>query len=581
MSVIAKQAPLGVLSSRVAAAKASLTLERVFFIVVVAVALGLVIGPLAVLLWSSIRAGGTDIIGARYSVRNYIEAYADARNVEAMTNSLVFAGGTTFIGLVLASFMAWSLERTRLPLRGLLFTLLLVPLAIPGMISSISWILLLSPRIGFVNVLLRQALGVIGIHLASGPVDVYTMGGMIFVEGLRVVPTAFLIMSAAFRSMDPALEEAAFAGGGDLRRTLARITLPLVLPGVLVAGIYVFMGAVQSFEIPGMIGLPAGIYLFSTRIYWAANVLQPPDFGLANAFAVTFLVLSVGLLWLYRRATRQADRYVTVTGRGYRARRVDIGRWRTLVLGIIIAYLVVAVALPFLILFWASWLPFFQVPSLDAVRSMSGANYLKLWDYYGMRTAVRNTVVVMLSAATLTMLLSLASSWIVVRSRLRGRGVLDMLTFLPHTMPGVVIGLSLILLYLGPLRSIPIYDTPAILVVGMVTTYLAFGTRTTNAALLQVHGELEEAAHVSGSSPVRALGRIVLPLTLPAFVNGWIWVAVHSMRELSLPLMLYSDNTAVISSKLWFMWGDGAVGQAAALGVCLLLALTVVTLLGR
>jgi iron(III) transport system permease protein len=163
----------------------------------------------------------------------------------------------------------------------------------------------------------------------------------------------------------------------------------------------------------------------------------------------------------------------------------------------------------------------------------------------------------------------------------KGSRLLDILTFLPHTVPGVVIGLSLLVLYLGPLSFVPIYGTLTIVVVALVTRYMAFGTRTANSALIQVHKELEEAAYVSGVTPLKTLRRVVFPLILPAFVNGWIWVAVHAMRETSMALMLFSQGNAVISSRLWFMWGDGEVGEAAALGVLLIAALIIINTGGR
>ncbi len=555
--------------------------ERVFYLVIVALALFLVLTPLVTLFYSSFLTGRPGVAGAEWTLDNYVTAYTNPRSYQAILNSFLYAGGGTLISVFIAILMAWAIERTNMPLRNVAFPLMLVPLAVPGMLFAISWILLLSPEMGFVNILIRKFVSIFGMQVAKGPFNVYTLYGMIFLEGMRHVPTIFLMISAAFRNMDPALEEAAFVSGCSTAKTLRKVTIPVLFPAILVAFIYSFMTGIESFEIPGIIGLPANIYVFSTRIYWAANSKTPPDFGLANAFSVTFLVVSIVLLWLYQRSTKHAEKYATVTGKGYRPRVIDLGKWKWVPLLIFATYLVLVVVLPFLILLWASLLPYFQAPSVAALPRVSLENYAVLPGYPGMARAIGNTLLLMFFAATATMLFSFAASWISVRAKMKGSRLLDILTFLPHTVPGVVIGLSLLILYLGPLSFIPIYGTLTIVVVALVTRYMAFGTRTANSALIQVHKELEEAAYVSGVTPLKALRRVVFPLILPAFVNGWIWVAVHAMRETSMALMLFSQGNAVISSRLWFMWGDGEVGEAAALGVLLIATLIVINTGGR
>lgn len=555
--------------------------EHIFYLVIVSIALFLVLAPMVTLIYSSFLTGRPGIPGAQWTLENYITAYTNPRSYQAILNSFLYAGGGTLISVFFAIIMAWAIERTNMPLRNLAFPMMLVPLAIPGMLFSISWILLLSPDMGFINNLIRGFVRIFGFEITKGPLNVYTLTGMIFLEGIRHVPTIFLMISAVFRNMDPALEEAAFVSGCSTAKTLRKVTIPILFPAILVAAIYSFMTGIESFEIPGIIGLPANIYVFSTRIYWAANAKVPPDFGLANAFSVTFLVVSIVLLWLYQRSTRHAEKYATVTGKGYRPRVIDLGKWKWVPLILFGTYFLLVVGLPFFILLWASFLPYFQTPSLAALPKMSWANYQALPSYPSMAVAIQNTLLLMLFAATGTMLFSFSASWISIRSKVRGSRLLDILTFIPHTVPGVVIGLSLLVLYLGPLSFIPIYGTLPIVILALVTRYMAFGTRTANSALIQVHKELEEAAYVSGVTPLRTLRRVVLPLILPAFMNGWVWVAVHAIRETSMALMLFSQGNAVISSRLWFMWGDGEVGEAAALGVLLIATLILVNTGGR
>lgn len=552
--------------------------DRLLTIAIVGIGLFLVLVPLGTLLWAAFRTDILGLPGETYTLHNFVEAYTDPRSYSAIGNSFLYAAGSTVISMAIATVMAWAIERTNMPGRRVVFALMLVPLAIPAMLFAISWIMLLSPSIGILNGVLRS---VFGINSDTGPLNIYTLPGMIFLEGIRHVPTIFLILAASFRNMDPSLEEASLASGSGVLRTLRRVTVPVLWPAVLSATMLCFMSVMESFEIPGIIGLPANVYVFSTRIYFAADLDSPPDIGLASAFAVTFLLISLVLLWLYRRTTRHADSFATVTGKAFRSRVVNLGRWRFVPLVVFAGYLLLVVVLPFLVLLWASLLQFFQVPSRNAFAHLSLANFRALTQLPLVGAAVRGTLILTVVAATVTMLLSFLSSWLSVRTKARGGKFLDALMFLPQTIPSIVIGMALVIAYLGPLKFVPIYGTLAVVGVAMVTRFVAFGTRTANAALIQVHRELEEAAYVSGSTRVRTLRTVVFPLVTSAFANGWLWVAVHSIREVSMPLMLLDRQTPLISTQIWFLWRDGQAGQTAALGVVLVVVLVVLTVVGR
>lgn len=555
--------------------------DRVLIVVIIVVAAFLVLVPLVTLLWGSFRTNVLGLPGETYTWRNYVDAYTDKRSYQAVINSFGYAGGSTVITVAIATAMAWAVERTNMPGRKIAFALMLVPLAIPAMLFAISWIMLLSPNIGILNSAIRWCLALVGIHTDSGPFNIYSLYGMIFLEGIRHVPTIFLILSAAFRNMDPGLEEASLASGSGVFRTLRRVTVPVLWPAIMSATILCFMAVMESFEIPGIIGLPANVYVFSTRIYYAADLASPPDIGLASAFAVTFLLISLILLWLYQRSTRHADAYATITGKGFRSRVVDLGKWRFVPLIGFLIYLVLVVVLPFLVLLWASGLAYFQVPSHNAFKHLSWTNYHAIFTLPLVSQAVQNTIIITLATATATMIVSFLGSWVSVRAKARGGRLLDSLMFLPQTIPSIVIGMALIIVYLSPLKWIPIYGTLTIVCVALVTRYMAFGSRTASAALIQVHRELEEAAYVSGSTKLRTLRTIVFPLITAAFANGWIWVAVHSIREVSMPIMLLDRNKPLVSTEIWFLWKDGQAGEVAAMGVVLIVALVVLTVLGR
>jgi iron(III) transport system permease protein len=293
---------------------------------------------------------------------------------------------------------AWLLERTNVPCKEALYALMPVPVAVPGVLFSIGWVLLLSPQIGVINGLLRWL-----FDLEEAPINVYSLAGMIFLEGLHLVPVTFLMMAGAFRRMDPVLEEASAVAGGDMLRTLCSVTLKVLLPSILAAYIYVLISAMESFEIPGVIGLRAGIHVMALRIYLAAS--QPPtDYGLVSTYSVLLLGISALLIYFYGKILNRAERYVTITGKAYRPKVIDLGNWKYAALGVFAGYFLLTVVLPFLILLWASLLPFYQVPSMAALARLTWENYHAVWDIPKVGLAFRNSVLMILLAPTVTML---------------------------------------------------------------------------------------------------------------------------------------------------------------------------------
>jgi iron(III) transport system permease protein len=514
---------------------------------------------------------------SRWTFANYVRSYGSTALLELFYNSFVFAAGSVLLALPVAVMFAWLIERTNTPLRAVAYALVIAPVAMPGMLLSMSWVLLLSPNVGIIN---RATMFVLGLE--SAPFNIYSLGGMIFTEGLRLVPTTFLLLVGAFRAMDPSLEEAALVSGARKFITTLRITLPIMFPAVLTAAIYVFMTAIESFEIPGVLGLRNGILVFSSKIYYATTSTYGggANYGEASALSSTYLVISIFLIYLYQRSTRHSERFATVTGKGYRPRLNDLGIWKYAALCFFLFYFCLAVLFPILIMFWASLIPFYQAPSQEALSVVSFASYSDLLNDPEVAKAVGNTFWLMFGSATLTTLLAAAVAWVVLRSKFPGRRVLDVLTFLPHAVPSVVLALALIYVYLT-FDFIPIYGTSLIILVGFVTNYLPFSTRTLSASIIQIHKELEEAGRVSGASPVTVFRKIILPLLLPAMAGVAIWVAVHAMRELSMALMLNSSSNNVISFLIWSHWEAGDLRHASALGVVLIVIMLVMTFGGR
>ena len=532
----------------------------------------LVLTPLGMLIWNSLKTTPPGVPGA-LTFANFSKAYADPALYPLLINSLVFATGSTLFAFFFAFMMAWLVERTNTPLRNLAYVMAIVATIVPGMIASIAWIMLLHPRIGLINLALIKTMG-----LSQSPLDIHSMYGMILVAGLRQVPVMFLLLAGALRSMDPSLEESSATCGSGNSATMLRITFPLMIPASAAAMIYSFINAIESFEIPALIGMPVKIYVFSTKIYLAMHQ-SPPDYGLAAALGTTVLGLTaVGTLY-YLRILKKSDRYVTVTSKGYRPRSIDLGRWKYFGTAFLFGFLALDLILPMLALICASLLPFYQVPSIKAVQTISLASYASAWRYPGVFNGVKNSLFLAISSGCITMMLAAVISWIVIRSQIPGRKILDFLAFAPLATPSIVLGMALVFLYLS--IPVPIYGTLWILLIAFVTKYMPWATRNTNAALLQIHKELEEASDVSGASWLQTFRRVLAPLLIPAFVSGFLYIFSHTIRDVSLAILLYSPKNNLFAIVIWELWQAGTIAQVAAISVLMVILLGVVTFAGR
>lgn len=532
----------------------------------------LVVIPLVFLIWTSFRAGQIGM-PAELTFSNYARAYANPTTFELMHNTLVFAFGSAAIALFLGIIFAWLVERTNLPFKDLLYPLFLVPIAIPGVLFSIAWVLLLSPGAGIVNFALKQI-----FQLDQAPLNVYNLAGMVLLEGLHLTPVTFLMMAGSFRRMDPSLEEASDAVGAGFLTTLYRITLRVLRPSILGALIYVLISAMESFEIPGVIGMRAGIQVLAFKIYLAKQE-SPPDYGMLSTLAILLLVISAILIAAYSKFSRDAEKYATITGKAYRPKTIDLGPWKFFAFAFVASYFVVTILLPLLVLIWTSLLPVYQAPSWNALRRMSFDNYRTVFDISKVGLAFKNTFFMVLLAPTITMLICSVLSWIIVKSRGRGRKVLDFLTFIPHAIPGIVTGVALMWVYI--FLPVPIYGTIWILLIAYITSRIAFGTRVMNAAMTQLHKELEEASYVSGGSWFRTFRKITLPLLLPALINGWIFSAIVVAKAMGSVIMIYSHESIVVPVLVWELWNNGDVAATAALGVMLIFGLMGATFVAR
>ena len=533
----------------------------------------LTIVPLGMLLYGSLRSGAVGDPDATYTLANYARAYLDPALYRLFLNSLVYAGGTCVVSFAIGTYLAWLAERTNTPLRGVIAVVALVPFIVPGILNTISWVLLLSPRIGLVNSVVKATFG-----LTEGPFNVYTLGGMIWVEALHLYPLVFLLMAPAFRSMDMSLEEASVMAGSRTFTTLRRVTLPLMRPAVMSTLLIMFVRAIESFEVPALIGIPAGVPVFTAKIFQAIHRF-PSDFGLAGSYAITLLVLSTIGVLIYQRLTRQGARFATITGKGYRPRVMDLGRWRYAACGSALLVFAVTVGLPICVLLWVSLIPYYGVPSWELLQRSTLDAYRYVLNYPMALRAFANSLYLAAGSATAVMLLTSVVAWITVKSRIPGRAVLDNLAFIPIAFPGIVLGVSLIWV---SLTLVPvIYGTFWLLLIAYITRFMPYGIRAASASMIQISDELEEAAVACGSSWRLTFRRIILPLLMPGFVAGWIYVSIVSLRELSSSILLYSPQSIVLSILAFDMWEGGQYNYVAALGVIMLALLVVMAVLAR
>ncbi len=538
-------------------------------LVVAALIAYLALVPLGFLLWQTFVRSG------HLTLANFRAAYSTIGLGRMLANSFAFAIGSTMLAIVIGTALAYLIVRTDVPFKPLMYAVSLVPLIIPGVLHTIAWIFLASPQIGILN---RNVIeNIPGLH--GHPFNIFSIPGMILIEGLHLSPLVFLLMVASFRSMDPSLEESAVMSGAPLWRVFFRITLPLARPA-LYAGILIMMvRGLESFEVPALVGLPNHIWVFTSRIWSALNALNP-DYGQAGAVAMSLLVLTSLGVWWHSRLAKRSRSFQTVTGKGFRPRPIPLGAWKWPATALILLYFVVAVVLPMLTLVYMSTQSFYSPPSRYTLSHMSFANYTQVLHDPFVRHTALNSLILGVSSATAVMLIAAVASWLVVRTQLPGRWIVDNLAFLPLVIPGLVLGVALLSVYLRVrLPLISIYGTLWILFIAYMTRFMPYGMRYASTSTFQISRELDESAAMSGAGWFQTFRRIDLPLLAPGLVAGWIYILVVSVRELGATVVIYSPGKETLAIAIWEKYRDGLFPELAALGVLMILSLVVLVMI--
>jgi iron(III) transport system permease protein len=534
----------------------------------VAVGTWLVLVPLAALFLTAFTEDTGMGFGA-WTLDNFVEAYATAHILRLFANSLVYALGTAVVTFAIGGFVAWVVERTDAPGGTLFHNLALLSFAIPGLLMAMAWIFVLSPNIGWANAVLKSA-----FHLTRAPINIYSMPGMIWALSSHYFPLAYLALGPALRALDVRMEEAGLVSGARYWQVLPKITLPLLRPAILSAMLLLFIMGLSSYEVPRLIGRPARIDVFTTEIQ-GATTGTPPEFGVASALSLTLLLICIVAVYFYRRATRHAEAFATITGKGYMPTRIALRRWRWPVSAAIGIIFLLALGLPLFTLVWQSFFRNLSQPFMGSAAPATLENYQFILSYPIFLNAVRTSVVVSAMAATVVVGLTLAMAWLARRSASRFAWLLDALASAPIAIPSVIVGASILFTYL--VVPAGVYNTIWILLIAYVTLYLPYGMRFASSGITQIHRELEEAAEVSGAGIGQIFVRIIVPLILPFLLAAWIYVFVLAVRELGASVFLVGPGTNVLGTISLTMWEEGgSYGAVAALGVLQILPLVVI-----
>ncbi len=521
----------------------------------------LVIYPLGMLVFGTFWSAAPGQPGT-LTLENWASVLSDRATFEVLLTSLAIAIPRTLLALLLATAFAWCIARTNIPCKRVLEGLLVFMFFLPELPWILAWMLLGAPNVGLLN----QWLGAL-VSGGEGLINVYSYAGLIVLGAVRSATVLFLFIHPAFLAMDATLEEAARMAGASGWRTLWRINLPLLMPALLASGILSFVVAMESFEIPQLLGTPANIVVFTTRIYDLAYGGHVANFGAAMVLALILLVLTGSLIVVQLRLLRGRS-YTTVSGRGFNARPIDLGHGRWIAFAAMLAFFIIFGALPFVVLLLNSFMELSGFISWEMFTTTHWSNALGRDEVL---RSIIDTLMVGVTAATLGVIVSIFISYIVTRTRWRGRTVLDMMAWAPWAVPGLVMSLG----FLWAFVWLPIYGTQWVVVLALVARGLPIASRFFTTTMVQLSAELEESARVHGASWFRTFVRIWLPLLRPAVVGAWILLFVVAVRVLDVVVLLAGPGAHMLSVDI-FLWTVTGRQEAASVLALIQTALVVV-----
>jgi iron(III) transport system permease protein len=525
--------------------------------------------PVCTMLYASLQSDFLGVGQSNWTLHNYSKTFAAPGFGSLVANSFGYALATSLVCIIIGFGLAWLVTRTNAPFKSFARAAALVPMIIPGVLSTIAWSLLLSPEQGPLNQLLR--------NVGLPAFNVYSLQGMVFVQSMHMVPVAFLMGMAAFSSMDSSMEEAALASGASPVRTFFTITVRMVRPAIFSAALLMFVQTISTFEVPQLIGVPGHSYVFVSRIYSALQQF-PADYGTVGVIGVFVLVIAISGLLLSRRVSKGSG-VQTITGKGFRAQVQDLGRWRWAGFACFVLFFVVAVVLPLAMLLWSSLLPGYEPPSWHALHDLTMSNYSDILHRPVLMKSLKNSVVTSLASGLIVTALSALVAYITVKTKIFGRGFLDALATIPIAVPSIVMGVGILYFYLAVPLPIHLYGTTAIMIIAFVTITMPYGMRYIVPGMAAIKDELEEAATSSGANWFQRFWRVFIPLLMPSLLAAFLYSMIVSFREISAAVFLYTSGTEVVSVEIYDLYRNGTYPVVAALGIVMVLLLVVLVAL--
>ncbi len=497
----------------------------------------------------------------QFTTRKYISAYSDPDFAAILVNTAIFTVGSAFHATLLALFLAYVNTRTDLPFKFIFKIISIIPMMIPHILFSASWVLLLNPSNGIINRLFMNL-----FEVRHALFNIYSLKGMILVEGLLDLPIAYLIIAPAMSAFDVSLEESSKVCGASNLRTLFKVTLPVLRPAILASAILVIVRSLASFAVPSVLGMPGRIYVLSTHIYRNISSGFAADYGLAAAIGMSALIASITLIYIYRYLTAESGKFVTISSRGFKPTLLKLKKGKYPLLAIVAILSFILILLPVLVLFYISMLPYSMPPSARAFSLMSWNNWIDVLKDPASLLSLKNSLYLGVVGATLGTILSIFVSYVIVKVRTTASGFLESLSFLSFSFPGIVIGVGFMWFFVRT----PLYGTLTALLIGYIATYLPYGIRPLSSAFIQIHSTLEESSRVCGGSPFYTLHRIIIPLLIPGIVSSWILMASMFLRELTLSVVLSRPGTEVLAVQILRFAEDGLWGRLSALGIIMI-----------
>ena len=523
-----------------------------------------IITPVIIVLVKSLTTGR---LGASvgFTVANYLRVFSDRDILPMLNNSILYAAGSATLGTGLGAMLAWIVARTNTPGKALVELLPLYPILMPPVMKNISWILLLAPRSGILNNLMHQYLGT-----ESQLFNAFSMAGMIWVFGLACVPLGYLFLLPVFLSFDPSLEESAYIAGSKPVNTMLRITFPLAIPAFLSAFVLNFLRGLRSFETPVLQGTPAGIKVFVSRVY--DSIALEFSTGLATAYSIVLVVLSVITLFFYIRVTRFSERYSTITGKGYRVKVIDIGSWKYVTFLAVFLYFIVGIVVPFVVLIVVSMIPYFDYEMfMQFPSNLVLTNYYTVLRHPSFINGLYNSLFLAVIIAVVTVLAGIVMAFTIYRTRAHGTKVFEFIGTLPLAFPPLVLSVGLVIVFLGT----PMYNSLWALGIGLFVAYFPYAFRNASGSIVNIHKELDEAAWVHGAKWRHVFFKITLPILKPSVGGALFYIFIEAIRNVDVAVLLTSPGHEYGPVTLFEYFRVGQWAEAAAGGVIYLVILIV------